>query len=260
MASVNVKDLEVATAPLDEAAILSLMGGENESAHVPSVEELRRLPGAKVVSLHPGAATNTPADHKIDTEQVLGGKDRRGPIGIALRYTARPGTNQARETSEGAVAQVTDLAISAKVSPHGSLVWVTRLSNAAPVEGAQVRIMAKGDAPGAPFVTDKNGFATIPESAFKPAHRSQEHAVIFARTADDWAYRPVGDALNAWRFGTSVDLGPDRPFGMLFSDRGFTGRGIRSTSRASSARRPRGGRRRRRAGRWTSRGPGRTGR
>ncbi len=221
VASVNVKDLELATAPLDEATILSMVGSENDSGHPPNVDELSKIPGAKVVMLHPGGALNAPADHKVNTEEVLGGKDRRGPVGIAIRYTHRPGSPQARETSEGSVAQVTDLAISAKVSPHGSVVWVTRLSTAAPVEGAAVRIMAKGDAPGAPFVTDKNGFATIPESAFKPAYRTAERAVIVVRAQDDWAYRPVGDALNAWRLGTSVDLGPDRPFGMLFSDRGI---------------------------------------
>jgi uncharacterized protein YfaS (alpha-2-macroglobulin family) len=221
VASVNVREMELATAPLDEAAVLSLMGGENEGSHTPTVDELRKLAGGRTVTLHPSAAVNAPARHEVDTEQVLGGKDRRGPVGIAVRYTTRPGTNQAREASEGTVAQVTDLAITAKVSPHGSLVWVTRLSNAAPVEGASVRIMAKGDVPGAPFVTDKNGFAVVPESAFKPAFQAVERAVIFARTADDWAYRPVAEQLNAWRFGVSVDLGADRPFGMMFSDRGI---------------------------------------
>ena len=38
VASVNVKELELATAPLDEEAVLALMGGENEgSAAVPDI-------------------------------------------------------------------------------------------------------------------------------------------------------------------------------------------------------------------------------
>ena len=160
---------------------------------------------------------------------MLGGKERRGPVGIALRYTSRPGTHQARTDDQGVVTQVTDLAISAKVSPHGSLVWVTKLSSGAPVEGASVTIRSKGDPPGAPFVTDKNGIAAIPEGAFKPAYKTVERAVIFAKSGGDWAYRPVGEALNGWRFNVSVDLGPDQPFGMLFSTGGSTGRGTRST-------------------------------
>ncbi len=45
--------------------------------------------------------------------------------------------------------------------------------------------------------------------------------MIFARVGDDWAYRPVSETLNGWRYGMSVDLGPDRPFGMVFTDRGI---------------------------------------
>jgi alpha-2-macroglobulin len=223
VASVNVKDLELATAPLDEATVLALQGDERHPGHPPGIAELKRLPGARTVTLHPAARLNAPADEKVVPEDVLGGKDRRGPFGIAISYTERPGTHRARSHDEGTVAQVTDLAVSAKVSPHGSVVWVTRLSNAAPVEGANVRIAS----PGAPvsaaavFTTDRNGFAVVPESAWKPAPEGAQRGVIFVRLGDDWAYRPVAEMLNGWRFGVSVDLGADQPFGMMFTDRGI---------------------------------------
>ncbi len=219
--SVNVGDLELVTAPLDEAAILALQGDDQHDAHPPLPEDLAGLAGARQVTLHPAAPKNAPAEHPVRSEDVLGGPDARGAMGVALSYTERPGTSRARTATQGAIVQVTDLAISAKISPHGSLVWVTRFGSAAPVEGASVRIVRPGQAPGsvAPVVTDKNGFAAVPEGAWKPAAGGTEHSVVFARLGGDWAYRPVSDMLNGWRYGVSYDLGPDRPFGLLFDDR-----------------------------------------
>src|SRR5262249_9766766 len=77
-ASVNVKDIEIGTAPLDEAAIFALRGDERHAGRAPRVEDLRRLPGAKVRKLHPSAAANKPWQEVIQPEEVLGGKDKRG--------------------------------------------------------------------------------------------------------------------------------------------------------------------------------------
>lgn len=224
--SLNVKDLELATAPLTEGDILALEANENQPGRPPSIEAIASLPGGKRVTRRPTAAMNTPAVEAVRTEDVLGGKDKRGPIAIGLAYTERPGTSGARLVTRSAIAQVTDLAISAKISPFGSLVWVTRLSTAAPVEGAAVSIRrppAKGGAATTTdvFRTDANGFAVIPAPAFQPARDEQERAVVFARTDTDWSYRRVDDALSAWRYGVSVDFSEDRPFGMLFTERGI---------------------------------------
>jgi len=221
VASVNVKELELATAPLDEPTILALFGDKKRAGHALRVEHLRSLPGAKVTVLHPAAAINTAAEQKVSTDEVLGGKDRRGPLGIALSYTERPGTSRARVGSESVIAQVTDLAISAKISRHGSVVWVTHLSTGAPVEGATVHVASLSRGASASFTTDRSGFADVPAEVLDQPDDELDRAVIFARSGDDWAYRPLADKLLSWRFGASVDTSPDRPFGMMFTDRGI---------------------------------------
>jgi len=221
VASVNVKDLELVTAPLDEAAVLAIEADARSPGRDPRLGDLSRLAGARSVTLHPAAGVNKPATHLVAPGEALGGKDRRGPVGIAISFTDRPGTSRARSTERGVIAQVTDLAISAKVSPHGSLVWITRLGSGAPVAGASVSVARPDGGRADGFVTDRDGLATVPETAWAPSPSTLDRAVIFARLGDDWTYRRAGEMVSAYRHGVSVDLGPDVPFGMLFTDRGI---------------------------------------
>jgi hypothetical protein len=221
VASVNVASLELATAPLDEAGVLALAGAAERGGKPPSVTDIEHLPGAKRVALKPQAAANRPARTAVRPDDVLGGKDKRGPLAIGIGYTERPGTREQRVAAKTAIVQVTDLAISAKVSPHGSVVWVTRLSTAAPVEGAVVTIRRHGEsAPLATARTDAAGFATIPETSFTPVRSGPEPSVLLVRAGDDWCYRRVADVLSGARFDAPVSWGEDRPFGMMFTDRG----------------------------------------
>ena len=215
VASVNVKDIEMVTAPLDERALLAI-----DDAHPLRFRDLKGLPGAKTTTIHPGAAINKPAAHPVDPAAILGGKDRRGPLAIGISYTSREGTPSARASESTSLVAITDLGISAKVSPRGSLVWVTRLSTGAPVAGATVSLARPGSPHLADVVTDGSGFAPIPETAFVPS-ASDEKAIIFARLGDDWAYHRVSDTVASYRFGVWADLSPDHPFGMIFSDRGI---------------------------------------
>ncbi|APR79680.1 Large extracellular alpha-helical protein [Minicystis rosea] len=221
VATVNVKDLELATAPLDEATVIALETDAHAPGREPRIDDLQKLRGAKVETLHPSGGANRPATHLVSPDDVLGGKDRRGPVGIALSFVDRPGTSRARSAARGVVAQVTDLAISAKVSGHGSLIWVTRLGSAAPVEGARVSIARPDGSRADGFVTDKNGFVVVPESAWSATREMLDRSVILARLGDDWTYRRAGDLLSGYRHGVSINLGPDLPFGMLFTDRGI---------------------------------------
>ena len=221
VASVNVRDLELATAPLDEATVMAIEIDPRSPGRAPRVDDLRALKGAKVATLHPGAAPNRPASSLIQPDEVLGGADHRGPMAIALSYTERPGTNQARLATRGVIAQVTDLAISAKISAHGSLVWITHLSTAVPVEGARVTLAGGDGTRTEAFTTDKNGFAFVPEAAFPVTQESLRRCVVFARLGDDWSYRRASDLVSSWRHGVSADLGPDVPFGLMFTDRGI---------------------------------------
>ncbi|WP_437494697.1 MG2 domain-containing protein [Sorangium sp. So ce1014] len=220
--SVNVRELSLALGAMTEEAVLALEADPNSPGRSPKMSEIAALPAGKQSVLRPAAATNAPATHLVRASEVLGGEGKRGPLAIGISYTARPGTRHARTASEAVIAQVTDLGISAKVSPNGSVVWVTRLSTGAPVPGASVWIRTPGAPAPAAVLTDAEGFATVPATAYRPgATPGPERGVIFARSGDDWTYRRVADALSGWRFGAQSDFSEPRPFGMVFSDRGI---------------------------------------
>ncbi|WP_437662918.1 Ig-like domain-containing protein [Sorangium sp. So ce1182] len=220
--SMNVRELSLAVGAMTEEAVLALEADPNSPGRSPKMSEIAALPSGKQSVLRPAAATNAPATHLVRASEVLGGEGKRGPLAIGISYTARPGTRHARAASEAVIAQVTDLGISAKVSPHGSLVWVTRLSTGAPVPGASVWIRTPDMRAPSAVLTDAEGFATIAPEAYRPQTSSgPERGVIFARAGDDWTYRRVADSLSGWRFGAPSDFSEARPFGMVFSDRGI---------------------------------------
>lgn len=218
IATVNVAELDLATAPLSEDDVLALEGSDRE--RLPGWRRIAEMKGGKHTKVRPAAAKNQAARLGVRTEDVLGSKNARGPVAIGIGWKERAGTPEERPTERSAIVQVTDLAISAKVSPHGSLVWVTRLSDGAPVAGASVAIRRPGQAAGAAVVTDANGLALVPAEAFRPTRDGDEDGVVFARKDGDWSYRRVEDALNGWQFGATHDFGDDRPFGIVFTDRG----------------------------------------
>ncbi|NUQ76749.1 MAG: hypothetical protein HUU21_24705 [Polyangiaceae bacterium] len=223
IAMVNVKSAEVAAAPLTEANVLELEMDDSRPGGPPSFGWVSALQsaGKRVEQITPTAGRNAPFTHRIPVDKVLGGENARGPLAVALTFTEWLGTSNARLATRSVVAQVTDLGISAKVSSNGSVVWVSRLSSAAPVEGATVTIRRPKDSAPQSFVTDKSGFVTIPATAWKPTPNEQERSVIIVRSGADWSYRRVDDAIYAWRFSVPVDFSEDRPFGMLFTERGL---------------------------------------
>lgn len=220
--SLNVRSLDLAVAPMTEESVLALDAPNASYGSIPSLEAIGAMPGSKRAVLRPSAAPNAPWVHDVSTEETLGGPTKRGPIAIGISYTDRPGTKNASTQNHYAIAQVTDLGITAKVSQRGTLVWVTHLSNTQPVAGATVAIRRSTDkGPPQTFSTDASGFAAIPPSAFQPAKNEEEHGVIFVRSGEDWAYRRVGSTLSPWRFGAPYEYSGEGPFGMVFTERGI---------------------------------------
>ncbi len=214
---VNAKDASVVAAPLGEDRIVEWE--HRRLTRGQTFAEVQALPKAQARSVAAGAM-NTAAKHVVKVADVLG-KDARGPLAVALQYTSRPGTRFARTASSVQIVQVTDLAISAKVSPEGSLVWVTKLSTGAPVSGATVDIRWQDGRLPSSHQTDKDGLVKIPASEFVPKESYQDTSVIFARSGDDWSYRMVRDVLDGWRYGASFTFYDEGPFGLVFSDAGI---------------------------------------
>jgi uncharacterized protein YfaS (alpha-2-macroglobulin family) len=220
--AVNMREMRIASKALKQDDVFAF--GPAESSMRSNFEKIVDLGGSSA-TFHPVAPKNVAATTFVHGDDVLGGQARRGPIAVAVSYTDRPGTPRAREASSSRIVQVTDLAISAKVSHEGTLVWVTRLSTGTPVGGASVEVKRsprEGGASSGTFQTDGEGFVTISKDRFVPLDEGVDSATIFVRTGDDWAYRHVVEALSGWRFGASIESGSDEaPIGMVFTERGL---------------------------------------
>ncbi len=201
VAHINASDLELGTIALSEDDVLAI---ENDEVKFAALEKRAGFTKRKV----PAGQKNVRQVAKVGLASILGSAKGRGPFAVAIRYTS-----DGDEREERSVGQVTDLAITAKVSKTGSLVWVSRLSDASPVSGAEVKIRRPSGAP-ARATTDAQGFATFSATDFAPSFQD-EKAVIFVKAGDDLAYKPVRDNLYTWDFSPE----DDPMLGMLFSDR-----------------------------------------
>lgn len=107
-----------------------------------------------------------------------------------------------------------NLGITTYTSPHGGLVWITRLNDAAPVSGARVELMAEGDG-AARFVgtSDQEGLVTLPATALRKVSHAlsgeRHRLLIRAFAGDDWSYDLIGGTAAA----------SYRPFATVMTDR-----------------------------------------
>ncbi|HRG94749.1 MAG TPA: MG2 domain-containing protein [Polyangiaceae bacterium] len=187
----------------------------------------------------PQAAANQRAVDFIDLDATLSGRKGRGP---ALLVLSPPGSVSGGGGRAEAFVTVTDLGVTAKLSPFGGLVWVTQLSTGKPVAGASVGVRtAKG---GEVFAatTDAQGLAVVPIEKFDPVlkhargQRSDDgeeeaasdqdtirkDAAIVVRAGDDWTATRIETSAVDSRLASSFQLlsREGRWAGMLFADRG----------------------------------------
>jgi len=123
------------------------------------------------------------------------------------------------------VVQVTNLGLTVKDSPLRTLVMVTRLDDAEPVEGARVSIRTTDNAVFWSGFTGADGIAVAPRTALRDPRRFWElRFLVTAEKDGDVAY--VGsdwtEGLEPWNFGISYGLQEAQPQlrGSVFSDRG----------------------------------------
>ncbi len=137
------------------------------------------------------------------------------------------------------LVQSTNLGISVKDSPRNTIILVTRLEDAKPVEGAAVSIRDKANKIFWSGTTDANGIAVAPNTDLRRnkekeegesdweddwTHLSELHFVVVAQKDGDLAY--VGSDWNEgvmpWDFGVRYDLSEAEPQlrGKVFADRG----------------------------------------
>lgn len=124
------------------------------------------------------------------------------------------------------LTQVTSLGLTVKSSRHeGILVWVTRLADATPAEGAEVAVRDRDNRVLWRGRTDANGLARTPAGV-----AGDRIAVVTARLGEDLAYAGAQwyEGHRGWDFNLPVDFA-DRPpvAGLVWPDRGVVRPGER---------------------------------
>lgn len=181
---------------------------------------LSALGGGERLSL-PSDAANRPVRRALDLEQLLASTQGRGALALGLRYRDQRG----EPVERARLLQVTNLAITAKLSRYGTRVWVTRLDTAEPVPGATVRVLGKTPPLALAYRTDALGGVLIGADDFRPelhVYDTKTDALIVAEHAGDSSFRRVRDFVPSWRLAAPIDFDAgEREHGFLFSERGL---------------------------------------
>lgn len=164
--------------------------------------------------------TNRFNDHLLDLLAPLSKTNQGQARGAVLAHTQYESRNGYPST-ERKLIQVTDLALTAKLSKLGSLVWVTRLSTGAPVVGAGVEVL-EGSEVKHRYQTDEFGFVAIPKADFVPQFYDGERQTgLVARHEGDWVAASERSYLGAWRMPIYPTLyETDTREAFLFTERG----------------------------------------
>ena len=216
--SLNVKSYGLSTAPLtaEDALLLS-----NEDEPDKRWQLFRALPRTRVRSISPGAGLNRVNKENLALSSLLG-PSAHGALAIGVEYERNPKDYRSLETFK--IVQLTDLAITGKLSPEGSLVWVTRVSSGEPVAKATVRLLGSSSGEHR-YETDAQGIAKIGPQDFAPKldeSNGDASAILVVQSGDDWAFERARDFLSPWRFSVPFDWsGKERNYGMIFTERGI---------------------------------------
>jgi hypothetical protein len=176
----------------------------------------------------------------LDLKPVLG-EDNQGLAWAAIQPGEAFAKSRVYDPSPvSTIVQATNLGISVKDSPRNTVIMVTRLDNAAPVEGAKVSIRDRQNRVFWSGTTAANGIAVAPNTDLRrkkqPAKSAEEeyesewqalselHFLVTAEKDGDVAY--VGSDWNEgvmpWDFGVRYDVREADPQlrGTVFADRG----------------------------------------
>ena len=216
--SLNVKSYGLSVAALTPGDALLLTNEEQPDKRWQLFRALRQT---SVRSVNPGSGLNRVSKENLPLASLLG-PSAHGPLAIGVEYERNAKDYRALETFK--IVQLTDLAITAKLSPEGSLVWVTRVSSGEPVAKAAVRIL--GGASGEHrYETDAQGIAKIGRADFSPKFDESDgdaSAILVAESGNDWAFERARDFLSPWRFSVPFDgSGRQRSYGLIFTERGI---------------------------------------
>ena len=185
--TMNLPGFDAVRAPLDDAQLVDFLYGRGVGA-----ARVRTLAGSVPVRVDVKSVKNAGAAATFDLPKNLRGPGASGFFAVAA---SAPGVGD-----DVSVLSVTDLGISTKWSPHGGVVWVTRLSTGAAVAHAGVSL-ARVWRPADPDArvestemfgtsTDADGVAEIPSqvAATFLGDDDRVEALLWVRDGTDRTY------------------------------------------------------------------------
>ncbi|MCL2823229.1 MAG: MG2 domain-containing protein, partial [Polyangiaceae bacterium] len=225
----TVRTIPVTYVNANPLELLAIRMGEEDVGQPPSpydvmFDHLAAMPGATRVQVRQPFDPNHTGTHLIRPSDVLGGTDKRGPIIIATRRGVSGHCGYDFDRTQSSLVQVTDLGISAKISRYGSLIWINRLSSGKPVDGAEVRIRARGGSADSDevYITDSNGIALVDSKVLRVADDGESSPTILAKHGQDWVYQSANDVQEWYLYGVGTASNSNvSPIGMVFTDRGI---------------------------------------
>ena len=200
----NVPAFDVVSAPLDERGLARFLATPKSTSEA----MVRALPKSVVAKVDAGPSRNESRPLTVDIAEGRAA----GAAGAWVIASRAPGLEDSVR-----LLTVTDLGVNTKWSPHGALVWVTRLSTAEPVAGATISLR-RLDASSMNEVfatrTDREGIAMIPaEIAATFLHEEPAPdapaPVIFVKQDADWTFVRLPE-LDASLMSAIGDLYVDR--------------------------------------------------
>ena len=163
---------------------------------------------------------NEPHLHGVDLRAALGG----AKTGLVIARLRAPGTPFAGAPLR-VYAQITDLAVHAKLGATAGLAWVTSVATARPVARAAVRVFDADGLQVAEAVTDAQGVAALPGYQTLGPRSSYEapRLLVAAASGDDAGYVTTEgyDELVAGQIPRDFDAARTRGLGLVFADRGL---------------------------------------
>ncbi len=208
IASVGLRRVEVTSAELSPAELADYLNSERARTGTRAAF-LRARPQAKKHALAVRGELEQPSLQQLPFRQVLA-SGRFGAFGLLL---------DGQPSSEPYLLQPTNLALTTKLSDYGGLVWLTRLSDGAPVAGASIELVGLGSAP-VKLTTDAHGLAALARPSLRGFRKASEGAMLIARSGGDWTYRPLRQAASREPSNVELDYAP-RKLCRLFVDRGI---------------------------------------
>ena len=190
-------------------------------------------PASDPVNRKLGLTRDRIQSHGLDVSKAL------GPRGTGLVWAAVengesiPDAKRAVQSLRASVVQVTNLGVTVKDSPQNTLVFVTKLDNAAPVEGAKVSIVNRDNSLHWTGTTGADGVAVGPGIPHRERRYTGEgdyaewerpDFLVLAEKEGDIAYvaNNWNEGIEPWDFGVPFNRNEAEPMlrGTVFSDRG----------------------------------------